>query len=332
MCRILIYGCQAFEKVTSKTEKTTLIFCKQKGDIVKVETDETFATEILVSHDILPDSHEFLFMPSIKDEHEEVIDLDQPHEEYVEAIAPFSTKEESELSDFEFEDEDFKPDVKPKIERKKRSKSIKYDYIMEDGRVKCNLCPKTLKTRRSYRSHMRLHRRQQFLCDICSKTFVSVEKIRRHMRVHTGEKEFLCDLCSKSFDYRHNLEIHMRSHTKERPYRCHLCPKTYTTQGNLNFHVQGHGGLKSYVCEICGKAWSRKRSLKAHLNTHNEQKLFKCELCAKEFSHPSCKNRHMKVHTGEKKHQCTICSKAFARRDHAQNHMQLHVKWGKEQI
>lgn len=96
MCRILIYGCQAFEKVTSKTEKTTLIFCKQKGDILKVETDETFATEILVSHDILPDSHEFLFMPSIKDEREEVIDLDPPHEEYVEVIAPFSTKEESE--------------------------------------------------------------------------------------------------------------------------------------------------------------------------------------------------------------------------------------------
>uniref|UniRef100_A0A1B0CG13 Putative c2h2-type zn-finger protein n=1 Tax=Lutzomyia longipalpis TaxID=7200 RepID=A0A1B0CG13_LUTLO len=202
MCRILVYGCQAFESVSSKSNKTTLVFCKQKVNIVKIENnsagEEVFATEIFVGHDILPDSHEFLFLPAIKDEREEVIDVDQPHEEYVEAVEAaeslepittlqLSAKEEEDSTDF-FDDEDIKPLVEhqgPRVMRKKRGKSIKYDYILEEGRVKCNLCNKTLKTRRSYRSHMKLHRRQQFLCDICSKTFVSVEKIRRHMRVHT---------------------------------------------------------------------------------------------------------------------------------------------------
>lgn len=98
MCRILIYGCHAVDKQITTEGTQTLISCRQIiGDNKEDITKQEYKAEILINHAQFPDLHELVFVQSVKEEEPEVkSESDEPYQEFVEAIATYSEKEECE--------------------------------------------------------------------------------------------------------------------------------------------------------------------------------------------------------------------------------------------
>uniref|UniRef100_A0A1B0CEH1 C2H2-type domain-containing protein n=1 Tax=Lutzomyia longipalpis TaxID=7200 RepID=A0A1B0CEH1_LUTLO len=199
MCRILIYGCPAVDRQITTDGTQTLISCRQiivdtKDNIKK----ENFDHEIFITHGQIPDLHELVFVQSVKEEEPEVkSESEEPYEEFVEAIASYSEKEEStklslQRSDSESpapdadhdDDEDDEDDGEEEDEdddeeetdtkRKRKRRSRKPD---PDAPYKCSKCGKILKTRRTYRTHMKMHRERKYICELCSRGFVNFDKL-----------------------------------------------------------------------------------------------------------------------------------------------------------
>ncbi|KAK3911883.1 Protein glass [Frankliniella fusca] len=103
--------------------------------------------------------------------------------------------------------------------------------------LRCTLCNKNMKSKNSYKIHMRDHRNyQRFRCNECNKSFPRKNNLERHMRQHTGQKPFPCGTCGKRFCQRSDLRRHMITHTNTRPYKCSKCTSRFNTRSNLKRH------------------------------------------------------------------------------------------------
>uniref|UniRef100_A0A1B0CEV1 Putative c2h2-type zn-finger protein n=1 Tax=Lutzomyia longipalpis TaxID=7200 RepID=A0A1B0CEV1_LUTLO len=341
MCRILIYGCPKVVKQIRTAGAETIISCSDVNPGNDLKT-EKFDAEIVISHAQIADFHKFVFIQATKDEEWPEVnvkdeepdvkeEINEPYEEFVEAIEPFPVKDESNSvrsfgshSPAQSSEEDSATEEEDDATKKKKRKSAEYAF-------KCTKCGKALKSQRTYRNHMHMHRQRKYICELCSKGFLSFDKLKRHMATHTGEKAFQCSKCPRTFGSRYHLQEHFRIHTNEKPFKCHICGKAFRSKTGLNPHLRSHMGIKSYVCEICGKAVTTMACLREHKGRHENVK-FGCTMCKKKFSSVAARDRHFITHTGEKKHKCNICDKAFARGDHAKKHMALHIKYGRDRI
>uniref|UniRef100_A0A1B0CEH2 C2H2-type domain-containing protein n=1 Tax=Lutzomyia longipalpis TaxID=7200 RepID=A0A1B0CEH2_LUTLO len=241
MCRILIYRCSAVIKeiVTQGTE--TLITCKNPDCSSKNDIKGEFDSEILISHTEFPEFHKLIFVEALKEEELEAKieitpEVAENYEEHVEAIEGADIKDESSsIGSFKDSKTD-KLDDSKRNEKSEEMESIvdlipkRWSRTLGPPPYKCPKCEKVLKTRSSYKSHVRMHQRK-YSCEVCSKGFNDGEKLKKHLLKHTGEKIYQCSHCTKSYSQLHKLKEHVVTHIKDRPrpFGCDKCSKAFSS-------------------------------------------------------------------------------------------------------
>jgi len=194
-------------------------------------------------------------------------------------------------------------------------------------RYDCDLCFKSLKSRRILAMHKKAHTLERVQCTECDKTFTNAQSLRRHQLTHMGEagRNFSCDKCGMSFirasDVRgHELRVHgerikcqecertfyspkhLKAHQviahdaenndEVKVYQCDKCTRKFIQPSDLNRHYLAHTGERNFSCTICGKAFPQSGHLAGHMRVHSEEKPFRCEICPKAFKTQSTLNRH----------------------------------------
>jgi len=127
-------------------------------------------------------------------------------------------------------------------------------------------------------------------CNVCGKTLSSRYSLNSHLRIHTNELPFKCGTCDKRYATQTGLEYHIRSaHTGERPFKCETCKVTFYSKSHLNRHRKTHLSEKPYVCIFCGKDIV---NLRIHLLRHIGERHLPCDHCSKEFHTSVEKKQH----------------------------------------
>uniref|UniRef100_A0A6P7H5M4 Zinc finger protein 600-like n=1 Tax=Diabrotica virgifera virgifera TaxID=50390 RepID=A0A6P7H5M4_DIAVI len=188
----------------------------------------------------------------------------------------------------------------------------------EEKLFKCKECGKSLKTRNSFRKHMRTHTEEEmFECKVCSKKFREKYVHNDHMRTHTGENHYTCSLCSATFRNRTLLRNHIASsHMEEkkeieRPFTCSICSKKFTAQSSLDRHMGLHNEGQSFKCNTCSKEFKLEVYLQNHMRYHIGEHQFKCTMCEKQFRRNFTLKEHMLTHSKEKQFKCPLCPEEF---------------------
>lgn len=79
---------------------------------------------------------------------------------------------------------------------------INLKLIIPDSYIKCEVCSKYYKNKKSLRKHLKMHikiKTKEFKCDICNRDFKYIETLNRHKKAHTNNYE--CTRCGKKFNY-----------------------------------------------------------------------------------------------------------------------------------
>lgn len=75
-------------------------------------------------------------------------------------------------------------------------------------------------------------------CNLCHKKFSKSCHLRRHMRIHNNEKNFKCIQCNRYFNRKDILINHELTHSKIKPYNCEKCKKKFSQRGSYNRHLK----------------------------------------------------------------------------------------------
>ena len=84
--------------------------------------------------------------------------------------------------------------------------------------LKCALCSKTLKNKRTLANHMFTHKEQRVhKCSVCCRTFKQGRHVSHHIKtVHAKMKTFRCQICNNLYQWDdHRTLMHIQTHTKE---------------------------------------------------------------------------------------------------------------------
>ncbi|XP_011312149.1 zinc finger protein 778-like [Fopius arisanus] len=87
-----------------------------------------------------------------------------------------------------------------------------------DGKIRCDYCAKTFKTKWTLSSHVAAHEgRFQFGCSRCGKKFVRKSHYDGHVRSHEAARPYVCEQCGKTFkELKHRREHTKRKHPSNR--------------------------------------------------------------------------------------------------------------------
>ncbi|XP_058795197.1 zinc finger protein 726-like isoform X2 [Phymastichus coffea] len=75
-------------------------------------------------------------------------------------------------------------------------------------------------------------------CEYCSKTFKTKWTLSSHVAAHEGRFQYQCCICSKRFVRKSHYESHVRSHDAARPYVCEHCGKTFKESKHRREHLK----------------------------------------------------------------------------------------------
>lgn len=140
----------------------------------------------------------------------------------------------------------------------------------DENKIECTVCKKLLKTRNSFKIHMKRHEDdRKFQCSLCDKKYVVKSQLDIHFRIHTGFKPFACRFCGKQFRKADPFKNHVRIHTNEKPFVCHYCNKKFTQKVSLQVHLRLHTGERPYRCDECGKTFIQGSVYKLHLKRYH---------------------------------------------------------------
>lgn len=68
---------------------------------------------------------------------------------------------------------------------------------------------------------------QPFTCEECGKSLKTKTSYDTHMRLHSGLKPYSCDICGKKFTQKGNLRSHQETHEDQRKYKCEFCEMAF---------------------------------------------------------------------------------------------------------
>lgn len=111
-------------------------------------------------------------------------------------------------------------------------------------------------------------------CNICGKSLSSRRCLREHLQRHAGEKPFTCDIegCGKRFVNEQSLTDHRATHFEDRPFKCTYndCGKSFKNNGQLRGHRLAVHKPPSMKCQFYGCEYSARRS--RHMQVHISKK------------------------------------------------------------
>lgn len=221
-----------------------------------------------------------------------------------------------------------------------RHMSKDHDEDREADRIKftCGVCHKSMGTKYSLQTHMKLHEQNtsttsgielNFSCNMCTETFDSKTDYARHMEVHDSHRNFQCDICQVTFEKKFKLLFHLQTHKIE-DLPCKKCGETFTIRENLIQHVKMEHidqANMDFQCPTCGVGQYDTRDLKLHmLNVHEVVmgELNSCDLCGESHSTAAEYYKHMHEKHDTISKTCNECKKYFDSRKAFDKHILTH--------
>ncbi|CAI4231622.1 unnamed protein product [Auanema sp. JU1783] len=122
---------------------------------------------------------------------------------------------------------------------------------------------------------------QRWLCQVCRKTLSSKRSYKEHMNIHNDSRPFQCEHCQYAAASQMTLRRHvLRNHTnrKDWGYRCPYCPQSYMEPASYQQHVQSrhYGRSATYGCPyiLCNFSSKSFRHFREHLAKHEIYETF----------------------------------------------------------
>ncbi|XP_066935060.1 uncharacterized protein [Clytia hemisphaerica] len=191
----------------------------------------------------------------------------------------------------------------------------------EQPRVNCDICQKSLKTKKMLWAHkVAVHFGGNFPCEICGKKCITGAELRRHMTSHSTERRFVCQYCGLAYKRWSHLYQHLRVHEEEKNFRCDVCHLNFKVQSELKDHCFAeHSDGKMVQCSVCKHKLQTPLAVYHHSMKHTGTRDFICEICGSNFKRKQHLVTHMKTHLTEKKatdgseevYHCQACDESF---------------------
>ena len=139
------------------------------------------------------------------------------------------------------------------LSRRLEEKQSEKDPIEDERQdLNCFKCPKSFKTRKLLRTHIKETHSKLYNCEDCESTFDEKCKLERHLKSHEKIKDKKCNLCEKTFYLEWRLKKHKSIHENKSLKKCHyfnndkLCP--FEDIGCMFLHVQSSRCFFSGIC------------------------------------------------------------------------------------
>uniref|UniRef100_A0A182IZG6 C2H2-type domain-containing protein n=1 Tax=Anopheles atroparvus TaxID=41427 RepID=A0A182IZG6_ANOAO len=207
------------------------------------------------------------------------------------------------------------------------------DHILAHrGTIRCEICQKSYKSRRSLALHMvKMHSPEEhrpFKCDKCHVSFPKQYLLRAHELLHIQKQ---CRICQKVLSNNQSLKVHIaKIHGDDGNHICATCGELFRTKPAMERHIKAHLGLElveRLQCEYCKKWFNGKYNLRKHIRfLHNEEgQVFRCEICQHVSPNSRALSNHkQRIHV-EEKFECEYCGKRFKHRPNLREHIASHT-------
>lgn len=192
----------------------------------------------------------------------------------------------------------------------------------EQPRVTCDICQKSLKTKKMLWAHkVAVHFGGNFPCEICGKKCITGAELRRHLTSHSAERKFVCQYCGLAYKRWSHLYQHLRVHEEEKNFRCDVCHINFKVQSELKDHCFAeHSNGDMVQCSVCKHKLQTPLAVYHHSMKHTGTRDFICEICGSNFKRKQHLVTHMKTHLTENKgadgsaetYECQVCDHTFS--------------------
>ncbi|XP_069073717.1 oocyte zinc finger protein XlCOF6-like isoform X2 [Pleurodeles waltl] len=192
----------------------------------------------------------------------------------------------------------------------------------------CNRCDCELKSKESYKTHMKCHNRDQgFKCLHCNCCMSDWSLMEKHIQTHVLANEtYKCLVCKKEFMIRSAWKLHKKRHQeKMNVFQCSKCSTFYKSEQirNLHFACHSEDHFKCPHCDFMDAEWKK---VYKHLCTHDINP-HRCTECDQRFFRVAELKEHMAKHNNSTSFLCSLCGQTFkCRRQLNKHHMRDHPK------
>lgn len=174
--------------------------------------------------------------------------------------------------------------------------------------------------------HIRKHIGEKpFACDCCSKRYTTKKSLRSHSKLHVDQYLFTCAICWRGLKHCDEKVEHEAS-CKIRRYECYLCHYSIMDKTHLKRHMGTHTGEKPFQCKCCSKKFIQKNNLKQHMKNHSNRHFtpyhFQCLVCARKFIKQNEKDQH-EATCQRRRYECYLCKKFMS---HLKNNLMKHTR------